>query len=206
MLTLVVRRWTLGTLARQEIETSTRMLRYYLLGGLSALPPQAPHGRAAAQHERRGLAGLWAGRGWHVLAVIAESLMIAAVTVSLMFVQPVPTLVLIVYFGAGCVVLPEDVSRRATSLPTSSCSSPRSSIYIAGTQALGGVKDITLRGSQELLPDPLPDQPHHLGKRRSGSGCSSPELPKYVMEILFIGGVGLMTVVVYLSDPSAVRL
>ena len=29
------------------------------------------------------------------------------------------------------------------------------------------------------------------------------ELPKYVMENLFIGGVGLMTVVVYISEATA---
>ena len=39
--------------------------------------------------------------------------------------------------------------------------------------------------------------------RRRGSGRSSPSWPKYVMEILFIGGVGLMTVVVYISDPTS---
>ena len=69
-------------------------------------------------------------------------------------------------------------------------------IYVAGTQALWGIKDIKLRGSERYFLTRYHDN-RIVAANAMRLRIFLSELPKYVMEILFIFGIALMTVVVY---------
>ena len=78
-------------------------------------------------------------------------------------------------------------------------------IFRAGAEALGGVKEIKLRGSHDYFLDRYRTSRYEVAKALRLRVFLT-ELPKYVMEILFILGVGLMTIIVFRGETSGKAL
>ena len=145
LFSILLRWWMLGTLARQEIETATRMLRYFLL---------APYELHLKRHTGELLRNMndavtqaYVNVIGGSLSAIAESLTILCVTICLFVVQPLPTLALVVYFGLAAWAFQRAFQPRAVAAGKQLLESSVN-IYVAGTQALWGIKDIKLRGSR----------------------------------------------------------
>jgi ABC-type multidrug transport system fused ATPase/permease subunit len=201
-MTLLFRWWMLGTLMRQEIETSTTLLTYYL---------RAPYALHLQRHTGELLRNMNEAVGQvysfvvgGTLAGLGEMMSVTAVVVCLLVVQPVPTLVVMGYFGIAAWFFQRRFRGRMEAagevMMTSSLG-----IYRAATQALGGVKDIQLRGSEGYFLGRF-ERHRTIASEAGRSRAFLSELPKHVMEVMFIVGVGIMTVVVFAGEPSGEAL
>ena len=198
LLTIAFRWWILGTLMRQEVETATRLLRYFLLAPYSLHLRR--HTGEMLRNVNEAVSQVYTFAVGGSIAAITDLATVVAVVLCLLVIEPVPTLVLLVYFGLAAWVFLRIVQPRATAAQARFLDSA-GAIFQTGTEALGGVKEIKLRGTHEFFLDRY---------QRSRSDVASAlrqrvfltELPKYVMEILFILGVGIMTIVAFRGETS----
>ena len=193
-----MRWWVLGTVAEQEIATSTRLLRYYL---------RAPY----ALHQRRHTGELMRNMndatvqvyGQVVLGSIAaltDLITIGVMLVLLIIAAPVPTLMLIVYFGVAAVLYQRTARPRLVRVGEVLMESSVA-VYRAAIHALGGVKDLKLSGRDGHFLDEFRSARVQAARARRTSSFLT-ELPKHVLELLFILGVGLMTVYVFTTRST----
>lgn len=198
-LTLVFRWWMLGTLMRQEIRTSTLLLTYYL---------RAPYALHLKRHTGELLRNMndavvqiYSLVVGGTIAGIGELLGVTAIVAILLVLQPVPTLVVMLYFAVGAILFQRKFRTRMEEAGELTMSSSLG-IYRAATQALGGVKEIQLRGSEDYFLTRF-ERSRTIASGAGRSRAFLSELPKHVMEVMFIIGVGLMTVVVFAGEPSS---
>lgn len=198
--TIIYKWWLLGFLSEQEAETSERLLRYYLA---------APYGL----HLRRNSADLLrtlndAVRNVYtvqvivgVVNIISELFTILAVATVLMVLIPGPAILLIAYFalaGAFLYLIVRPITSRAGKQMLASYPI----IYQTAMQALGGIKEIKVRHKEEFFL-----RAYRVGRNQYADAQRLAlffgELPRYILEIIFIFGIGLTTVFVFISSPSS---
>jgi ABC-type multidrug transport system fused ATPase/permease subunit len=196
VISLAIRWWTLGLINRESALSACRLLRYYLYAPMSL-------------HVRRGTADLLrmmndaqstvfssVVAGW--TSVITEAITIAAMVLALLIVAPAPTAVIVSFFGvAGWLTqraIRDRSLRNGQSLMISTHLSGRSALH-----ALGGIKEIKLRNEHEVFIDDF--MKHRLAIAETArSNTFLNDLPKHTLEILFVLGVALMTVIAFSSD------
>jgi ABC-type multidrug transport system fused ATPase/permease subunit len=196
---IIFRWWFLGFVAREEASTSTRLLRYYL---------DAPYGL----HLRRSSADLIrtmndAVRGVYsqvvvsTMNIISEAFTILAVSITLFILVPVPALLLIIYFAVAAVILLRVVrpmARRAGNKMLSSWMR----IYQDAMHSLGGVKEIKIRHVSGFFLQSYSRGRTEYAEAQRTAGFLG-EFPKYVFEVLFIFGIGVITVFIFSTAPSS---
>ncbi len=197
-LTVAFRWWILGTLMRQELETATRLLRYFLLAPYSLHLKR--HTGEMLRNSNEAVSQVYTGAIGGSLAAMTDLTTILAVTLCLLVVQPIPTLTLIAYFAICAWIFQRQVQPRAAAAQAQLLTSMLT-VFKTATEALGGVKDIKLRGTHEYFIDRFGSSRLEQAKAMRTKVFLG-ELPKYVMEILFILGVGIMTVIVFRGEPS----
>lgn len=186
--TLAFRWWALGFLSRQQVRTATQLLSYFL---------HAPY----SLHLRRGMAdmmrtvgdavGQFYGRTVAgVFSLITESLTLATVLAALLWTMPILTLGMIVYFGLAGYFFARVVKPRAERAAKQQLSAGRDA-FEAIIHSFGGVEEIQIRHAQAHFTNRY--------ARASLSGAMAgrinsflTELPKYVLEILFVVGLGIL--------------
>jgi ATP-binding cassette, subfamily B, bacterial PglK len=198
VLTIAFRWWVLGFVVRQEAATSIRLLRHYLA---------APYGL----HVRRGspellrtmndaVGGAYAQVVVGSINIVAEALTIVAVSAALLVLMPLPALILLAYFAVAGLVFYRLVRPTATRAGEKLVSSSLRN-YRAAMHALGGIKEIKIRHtSRYFLDNYSAGQQMYAESKRVAIFLG--ELPKYVFELVFIVGIGLMTVYVFATSPS----
>lgn len=197
---IVFKWWLLGFIAKQEAETSERILRYYL---------QAPYGL----HLRRNSADLLrtlndAVRNVYtgqvvvgVVNIISEFCTIVAVAAILVILIPGPAFLLVAYFGIAGAIL-YLVVRPLTHRAGERMLASYSTIYQSAMQAIGGIKEIKIRHKGGFfLSAYRTARSEYAASQRLAVFFG--ELPRYIMEVLFIFGIGLTTVFVFVTSPSA---
>lgn len=190
---IAIRWWTLGFINRESVASAGRLLRYYLHAPLSLHVERGTADLLRMINDAQGavFGSVIAGS----MALVADGLTIAVMLVMLLAVSPLPTLVVAAYFGVAGYVIQRAIRRSAhrngDKLMVSSYFAARSALH-----AFGAIREIKLRNEQDAFVD---DYMHHrlaIGDAGRASSFLN-DLPKYVMEILFILGVGLMTVSAY---------
>ncbi len=196
---MAFRWWSIGFIMKQSIRTSSGLLNYYL---------KAPY----ALHVRRGtpdlLRVLNEGSGAVYTAVVlgsisaaTEAITLAALSVTLLVVSPFATLVVGCYFAVAAWLLQRSVKGRVRSSAIVLLDEAQTSNKIT-LQSLGGIKEIQLRHEQDMMVDAYRDSRTRAGAAQRTAAFLG-ELPKYVLEILFVAGIGLMTVLAYAqNDPQ----
>ncbi|MDR7252137.1 ABC-type multidrug transport system fused ATPase/permease subunit [Nocardioides sp. BE266] len=196
---MAFRWWSIGFIMQQSIRTSSGLLNYYL---------KAPY----SMHVRRGtpdlLRVLNEGSGFVYTAVVlgsisatTELITLAALSITLLVVNPLATVLVGTYFAAAAWLLQRAVKGRVRVashvLLEEAMVSNKTTL-----QALGGIKEIQLRHEQDLMVDAYrASRTRAAAAQRSSSFLG--EMPKYVLEILFVAGIGLMTVLAYAqNDPE----
>jgi ABC-type multidrug transport system fused ATPase/permease subunit len=186
--TMAFRWWVLGFLARQQVRTAARLLSYFL---------HAPY----TMHLRRGMAdmmrvvadsvGQFYGRtvaGF--ISLITEALTILTILVALVWTMPLMTLGLVAYFGLSGYIFLRVIKPRAEAAATRQLEAGKAA-FEAAIHSFGGIEEIQIRHAQA----------HFAGRyaRASLTGSMAgrvssflSELPKYLMEILFVVGLGLI--------------
>jgi ABC-type multidrug transport system fused ATPase/permease subunit len=186
--TMVFRWWMLGFLAREQAMTSTKLLDYYL---------RAPIGL----HQERGTSDLIRTMGTAValtygsflagtLSLFTQALTILSLLVALFVVMPLPTLGVLAYFGVAGFLFAFLVRPRAERASRDVMAASQESMG-ATFDGLFGVKEIKLRHSYGYFIEAA----RRPSLRAAYAGRVSTyltELPKYILEILFVGGIALL--------------
>lgn len=196
---LAIRWWTLGFVNSQGVRTSQQLLSYFLRAPIS-------------MHVQRGTADLLRMLNESVSSVygqvisggmniITEAITIVAMSLTLLWFSPLPTIAVVLYFGLAGFSLQRWVKKHSIRAGEALIHNS----YVTGQtalQALGGIKEIKLRNEQQVFVDRYGAARMNVAMAlRLSSFLDS--LPKYALELLFILGVGIMTVMAYVQDPSS---
>lgn len=196
---LLFRWWSIGFIFRQANQSAADLLAYYL---------NAPY----ALHLRRGtpellrnlneaLSSVYGATVMGCVSASTEIITIVVLGVTLLAVSPVGALALAVYFGLSAFVLLRmtkgRIRRAGSTIMEAAYQGTKTSLH-----ALGGFKEIQLRHEQDMFVSR-----YHQSRTRAAHAQRLStffgELPRYALEVLFILGVGLMTVIAYSSaEPS----
>ncbi|WP_415839306.1 ABC transporter ATP-binding protein [Nocardioides zeicaulis] len=196
---MAFRWWSIGFIMRQSIRTSTGLLNYYLKA------PYAMHVRRGAPDLLRvlneGAGGVYTAVVLGSVSAATEAITLLALTVTLLVVNPLATLLVGAYFALAAWLLQRSLKRRIRTAATVLLEEARVSTKIT-LQSLGGIKEIQLRHEQDMMVDAYrASRTRAAAAQRTSSFLG--ELPKYVLEILFVAGIGLMTVLAYAqNDPQ----
>jgi ABC-type multidrug transport system fused ATPase/permease subunit len=195
---LVFSFWLLGFVYFERVETSARILGFYL---------SAPY----TEVSRRSSAELMRTMDTAVLQVFtltigglmtgfASLVAIVAVVVALVVVAPLPTLVLVSFLGVAATIY-----LRLARLPAKNAGKVVNEASFAGYKAafaaLGALKEVNLQGSQEAFVAAF-REPQLRGSRAARTAAFLGALPRYVLEILFILAVGLVLLVASLTEDQ----
>jgi len=199
---LAIRWWSIGFVLAQGAETSAKLLRYYLQA------PYSLHLRRSTPDLLRVLnEGVVALHGPIVLggvSAITEFITILVLGTVLLIVNPLGTVVLGLYFGLSAWALGHAAKRRARQAGVTIIDSAYHSNKTA-LHALGGIKEIKLRHEAATFVDK-----YHEERRRAAGAMRvhtfAGELPKYVLEMLFVIGVGITTAIAYSQDDPEAAL
>jgi ABC-type multidrug transport system fused ATPase/permease subunit len=199
---LGIRWWTSGFVLRRGAMASSALMRYYL---------NAPY----SMHVQRGAADLLRrmsdamGQVFDrvlnpAMSMATELVTIAAMAVTLLIVAPVPTLAVTLYFGLAAYLLQRLVRDRAKSSGQNLMKANLEILRYA-LQALAGIKEIQLRNDQEIFVERYESARLKAAREHRTMGFIG-ELPKYAMEVLFIGAIGIMTALSFAMESRTQAL
>lgn len=196
--TLWYRWWAIGFTNQLQVETSTRMLDYLL---------HAPY----SVHLKRTLADMmrtmydavgqfYARTVNGVLGIATESVTLATIVIALLVVMPVQTLTMLVYFGVAGLLSLRLVKPRIDAAAARQLQATRDS-FEASIHSFGGIKEIKIRHSQPHFTDRY-RRAALVGAQASRVSGFLGEAPKYLLEIMFIVGLGLIILSLQLGNSS----
>jgi len=196
--TLVFRWWVSGFTARLQVATSARIFEHLL---------KAPY----AVHLKRGTADMMRSVGDAVsmfygrvvsgtLGAATELVTIFTILVAMLALMPLPTLSALAYFGVASLLFIRIIRPRVAAVGERQikASSEAFEWFLRG---FGGIKEIQLRHAQD----------HFVAGYRTWSlrgalaGRASnflAELPKYLLEVLFIIGLAIVILLLTLTGSS----
>lgn len=187
--TIGLRWWQSGFINREQVRTATTLFDYYL---------RAPY----SLHLKRGTADFVStandavGQVYSLviggaLVVLADAMTIVAITATLLFISPIPTLVAGAYLALASWMYQRWARARAVRYGTQLLAAAAAT-FRAATDGLGSVKLVKMRGNQDFFVARYGAarwQSADAGRRAAFVA----ELPKHILEILFVLGIGLIT-------------
>ena len=188
LFTIGVRWWQLGFLAKQQADTSVELLEAYLRA------PYSLHLRRNTAEFLRVISTCVAETYGSLvngfLAFSAELITVVAIAAVLVVVNPLLALTALVYLGMAAGSIQWAIRRRVTGLGVELLDYAQQTIKTT-LHALGAVKEVKLRNN----PGPFVSD---FSTSRNGEAAAMRsyiflgELPKYLMEIIFIVGITLL--------------
>lgn len=189
--TLIMRRWQLHFMARQQVELSTQLLEGYLTG------PYWWHLRQNTADKLwtvQGAVGLgYTGGLASALSAFTEILTIVFIFVSLLALAPYVAVAAAVYFGVAAWVV-QRLIRPRVQLAGEKTREASQAISRSSLQPLTAVKEIKLRRAHQPFIESFREA-NIRGAEAAVSASILTDIPKYFLEIVFILGVGVLAVV-----------
>ena len=199
VLTILFRWWMLGFIYKQEAETATQLLRTYLTG------PYWIHVQKNSAERLRNMNDAvtltYSNMVVGFISAASESVNAVLIVLVLFILKPLPASFAVAYFALLALVFHRIVRRRASSTGVEMSESAIDSYRLA-FYALGGVKEITIRGKTSYFVEGYRATRERFSESKRWSTFLG-ELPRYVFEVLFIIGIAAMTVIVFANNNSA---
>lgn len=201
-LTIVFRWWLIGFIKAQEAETATTLLRRYL-----AAPYWLHLQRNTADLVRtmnEAVSQTYSNVVVGLVSAVTEAATIIGVVLVLVVLMPVPAVFAVAYFGVTSYAFYRVVKPRVSAAGEIQMSASFET-YQAAFHALGGVKEIKVRrNAAHFVTEYQTARQRFAAATRTASFLV--ELPRYILEIVFIVGVALMSAVAFASDSSTAAL
>lgn len=194
--------WQRGFLAEQETITSARLLSGYL-----GAPYATFLRRGTAEFMRTLNEAVSATYGSVVtssLNALAEAATLVGLSVVMVIASPVAALAALVWFGVGSFILQRVLHRRSAQLGRLSLEQGLRTFH-AVVHPVGGAKEIMLRHRGQVFVDELKDA-RRASARTNLQQTFLSNLPKHVMELLFVTGLAGTTVLIFAMNPSSSAL
>lgn len=196
---IAYRWWVGGFIARQQVDTAARLLTYYLKADY-------------ALHLRRTIGDFirrlndavqqtYSGVVMSGVSVVMESLTVIAILAALVWSEPLTALLMIGYFGVSATLLfrftrgpAERAGRRQLQAAEQ--------VFRFGIEPLENIKDVKLRDNSQEFVRPY-QRVRWQGAMAGRVAGFLNELPKFVFELVFIGGVAALTIYLFSTSSSS---
>lgn len=186
--TISFRRWQIGFVADEEAEAASRLLDGYL---------NAPYAMHLKRHSSDLLRVLGEGASQTYTATISGGLgLLTDITTvfflacALLIFAPVPAVIALVFFGVAGWLIQRFVKPRIVASGAQMVQSAGDAVR-ASLEALGGVKEIKLRGNSSEYAARYAIFRQQLAVARKTQGIMM-ELPRHAIELVFVFGVALV--------------
>jgi ATP-binding cassette, subfamily B, bacterial PglK len=194
--------WILGSVYDEEANLSEELLGYYVRAPYSLHLQRNSAELLRTMIESVSAVFLYGVVG--LVSVISELTYLVIILVALLILLPVPALGLLLYFGIAGLLFLRLLHRRSQGYGRS-LSDGSLAIYRAATQILGGVKELQIRHNADHFLSEFAHARSEFGWARRRSAFVA-ELPKYLLEILFMTGFALLAVVLFARSSAGEAL
>ncbi|WP_282858692.1 ABC transporter ATP-binding protein [Pseudoclavibacter helvolus] len=199
VVTLAFRWWITGFVAKQQVRTSTRLLKYYLKFEYSQYLRRSTAEFVSTLNDAVGQT--YSGVMMGAITVATESVTVLAIAVTLLIVMPVPALAMIAYFSLAGGLVFLFVRTRAIRAGQTQLRTSRA-MFSAAVEAIVSYKDIKIRDNADAFLTPYTKARTEAAQASRVAGFLG-EMPRHVLEIVFVLGVAVMTVVLFASGGEA---
>ena len=202
LFSLAFRWWMAGFLSVQEAQTSTAMLRRYLAA------PYWVHLQRHSQEFARTMTQSVDQTYQLVVAgaitAMTEAAAVVALVVVLLVLNPLPAIAAVLYFVVAGVVF-ERVIRAPATRAGEVFQSASLDMHVTVVQTLQGIKEVKVRRTSAHFLDRFDVQRRRYARARRVYTFLN-DLPRYVLELVFVGGVAVLTAVTLARGDSATTL
>lgn len=204
VMTIIFRWWILGVIYREEADTATRLLQYYLAAPWRFHLNRPMPDLLRTMNDATSAVFFYSVVG--LVTAVAETVTLAMILGAMVLVSPWATLAFVVYFGLASMLVARFFRGRTLASGTA-ITAGSLSLYRVSTNALGGVKALKLsRETQFIEEDYLRARLQFAHARRRASFFG--EAPKYVLDLVFVLGVavGATALVQFSSFEGALQM
>lgn len=196
LMTIAFRWWQLGFTAQLETEASTELMRRYLQA------PYWAHRQRKLGEVHRSIESFVPQTFSHVvqglLNWLTDALTLAAIAVVLVFVSPIATaLAVLVIAGSGWAV--QRVLRPRFRRIGEVVARTELEAWSALMPGISGFREVRLAGASAMLIARFSRAKTERARARREQSLAS-ELPKYVLEVSFVVGIGLIAGVLFATQ------
>ncbi|WP_341359326.1 ABC transporter ATP-binding protein [Georgenia sp. M64] len=183
--------WMAGFKAINRVDLSSRLLRHFLTSPFTVVARRSSSEMIRTMND--AVTQVFGTTVYGLMGMVSNVTSIAAILTALLISAPVPTLVVAVYFGLAALLYLRVVKPRATAAGVVASEAARDA-WRTALAALGGIKELNLRGTQEHFVRNYRDAAMR-GARAGRTAEFISGMPRYLLEILFIVAVGIILVV-----------
>lgn len=190
--------WVAGFKAVKRVDLSADLLRMFLTSPYTRLSRRASSEMMRTMVEAS--TQVYGTVVFGLMSAIANVASIGAIMVALLISAPVPALVAVVYFGLSSFVYLRLIKPKVNVAGVVAAEAAQGA-WRTAFAALGGIKELKLRGSQEHFI-----HQYEVQARRGAGAMRTSEmlagLPRYLLEIVFILAVGVILLANMLINGS----
>lgn len=190
--TMAFRWWSIGFVFNQEAATTVELLDRYM---------HAPYwihlNRNSAEFLRTLRDSIERTYSNFILggvSLLTELVIASSIAIVLIFVQPLAAISLALYFLLAGFLYTRIVAKHAAKAGKV-MNDEAFQAFKAAHQALGSVKEVKIRSRQDYFVETYGSARFKMAKAKKLSAFLG-ELPKYLLEVVFISGVGILIVIV----------
>ena len=196
--TTIFRWWSIGFVYNQEASTTTELLDRYM---------HAPYWihleRNSAEFLRTTTDSISQAFSNFIMggvSLFTETIIASSIVIVLIFVQPLAALSAAIYFLLAGFLYVRFMAKRATEAGEV-LNKEALQAFKAANQALGSVKEVKICNRQDHFVDTYGTARAKMAKAKRTSAFLG-ELPKYLLEVVFIFGVAILSVIVVSRSTS----
>ncbi|BCQ01768.1 ABC transporter ATP-binding protein [Cutibacterium avidum] len=184
--------WWMNTfITTTQAKASVKLMKYYL---------DAPF----SLHAQRGTVSFLNTLGPSVgqvytyllggaMSAISSGITILFVAIALLIATPLPSLFAFIYIGGAALIYSRIIKPRSIRAGSEALAASRAG-YKAALHALGGIREVIIRGSQPHFIHHYEDSQIRAA-RASRDGNFYGSLPRYLLEVLFVIGITILVIV-----------
>ncbi len=179
--------WLAGFKVFERVKLQNRMLRHFLSSPYTHVSRRSTSEMIRVIND--AVTQVFGTLVFGLMGLVSNIISIVAIATALLLVAPLPTLAVLVYFGIASFAYFSVIKPIAARAGRESARAARDS-WSAALAALGGIKEIKLRNTQSFFLTRFREAALR-GARASRTAEILGGLPRYLLEILFILGVGM---------------
>lgn len=190
--------WLARFKAENRVRTSSAILRHFLTSPFTEISRRSSSELIRTMMD--AVAQVYGSVVYGGMQVVINALTLLAILAALTYAAPLPTITLILYLGLASLFYLRVMKPRARRAGTASAAASAAA-WKSALAALGGLKEIRIHGSEQVFVRRFSEaslrgvRPAQVSEFIGGA-------PRYVLEILFVIGFGVLLVATSASTAS----
>lgn len=183
--------WLAGFKSIEKVRLQTRLLRHFLDSPYTEISTRSTSELIRTLSD--ATTQVFGTTVFGLMGTVANTLSISAITLALLLSAPVPTLIAISCLGVASLLYIGLMKPIATNSGRMAAKAAQAGWH-AAFAALGGIKEVHLRGAQSVFVNRFNEAAAH-GAKAARCAEFTGGLPRHLLEILFISAVGIYLLV-----------